>query len=188
LRRPGPAFQPIFSSPPESPAFGRFGGRGWVRGGCRFSSLAFRDCLNLSRHETRFGRVGTVLLPQPVPLPQHRKRVGGEGANGGIGDPGHPQRLLPWGCPGLPSDARPGLYREEAASCHFANVQSKDDDPRRDEILNSRPEHGSHVPKVESCDLSYPGLSSRSEVFRAAGFLPAALGLSCRLELLNNSG
>ena len=31
-RRPGSAFQPIFSSPPESPAFGRFGGRGRVRG------------------------------------------------------------------------------------------------------------------------------------------------------------
>ena len=29
-----------------------------------------------------------------------------------------------WPCPGLPSDAPLGLYKEEAASCRFTNVQS----------------------------------------------------------------
>jgi hypothetical protein len=52
-RRPGSMFPTIFSSPPESPGFGRFGGRGWVRGaiGCPYPSLVFRYSLNVSQHE-----------------------------------------------------------------------------------------------------------------------------------------
>ena len=38
----------------------------------------------------------------------------GRGTNAGFGDPGRPQQLLPLGCPGLPSHAPLGLYKEEA--------------------------------------------------------------------------
>ena len=57
--------------------------------------------------------------PHPDPLPQHRKRVGGEGRNCENADPGRRTRLLPRACPGLQSAAPVGLYEDEAASCRF---------------------------------------------------------------------
>ncbi len=45
----------------------------------------------------------------------HRPRAAREGT-------AVPQ-LLPRACPGLPSDAPMGLFREEAASCRFTNLQ-----------------------------------------------------------------
>jgi hypothetical protein len=114
-RRPGSTFQPNFSSPPESPKDGRFGGRGRVRGavGCRFSSLAFRYSLNFPRHEARFTRVGTVLPPYPGPLPRHRKRVGGEGTNGGIGTQGARCGSCRWGALGYRLTPRWGSIRKK---------------------------------------------------------------------------
>jgi len=58
-------------------------------------------------------------------LPPNTENVLGEGTNGGIGDPGRPQRLLPLA--GLRSNVPLGLYKEEAASCRFTNVQSPGD-------------------------------------------------------------
>jgi len=90
----------------------RFGERGSaVSCTARYS----RKILGTKREFRRVSEVRRDLPPHPVPLPQHKKRVGGEGANCGNLDPGRRQRLLPQAHPGLKSDAPLGLCKEEAA-------------------------------------------------------------------------
>ena len=67
------------------------------------------------------------LSPSPWPSPPTQKRVGGEGRNCGNADPGPPSGSCRWRRPGLSSDAPLGLYKEEAASCRFTNVESPDE-------------------------------------------------------------
>ncbi len=124
--RPGSPVQRIFSSPPDSLAFGRSGGRGRVRGGGSLPilSLAAADSLNVlgTKHDLHeWARP----CPLTLALSPNTKNVLGEREQiAGMLTQGTPSDSCRWACPGLPSDAPLGLYKEEAASCRFTNVQA----------------------------------------------------------------
>ena len=83
------------------------------------------------------------LPPHPSPLPQHQKRVGGEGTNCGNADPGRHQRLLPrvppWATIRRPADyakspvklailtqsvvVQNGRHHKILKDCHFAQLR-----------------------------------------------------------------
>jgi len=87
------------SSPPESPTWGRFGGRDRERG-------AFLAPSRIRRFVALFMLVGTkrvfanrhLLAPSPQPSPPTQKTVGGEGRHGRELRP-RPPRLLPLAAP-----------------------------------------------------------------------------------------
>ena len=128
-RRPGSAFQPILLLSPRIARIGAIRGRGWERGGGLLPSG--ESCVSLL--STHFSARSVILAneqglpPSPWPSPPTQKRVGGEGRNCGNADPGPPSGSCRWLRPGLSSDAPLGLYKEEAASCRFTNVESPDE-------------------------------------------------------------
>ena len=103
----GQRSDPFFSSPPESPAVGRFGGRGRERGAICYevAALACRCAANIFRHEAWFSRM-SIAPPHPSPLPQHGKTCWGRGnklweqlTQGGTSGDGGPKLvplLPPW--------------------------------------------------------------------------------------------
>ena len=130
-----------FSSPPESPALGRFGGRGWERGAvrCQLTSLESRVSLFskcLSARSVIFA-IGHDLPPHPDPLPQRPPGSGclwGRGRNPrGTWTQGGVRSSYSALCPGLMSVALSGRSMEDAApaaslfleKCPISRVQAR---------------------------------------------------------------
>ena len=115
----------FISSPPESPLFRRFGGRGTERGDSLSNPESGVSLLLQCLSERSVSlHLDTLWPPHPCPLPQHGKAVGGEGRNSWELDPGRPQRLEPLPAPWATVRRPAGAHKEKAASCRFTNVQS----------------------------------------------------------------
>ena len=117
-------FSPL---PPNRPPLGDSGerlGEGAIC--CRVASLAFR-CSQIFLGTKRDLRESARSCPLTLALSPNTKNVLGEREQMvGTLTQGGTSGSCRWRCPGLPSDAPLGLYKEEAASCRFTNVQSPD--------------------------------------------------------------
>ena len=124
--RPGSAFQPIFSSPPESPALWAIRGERSGEGGRSLPSGESRVSLFPQRFSARSVIFANAQRrpPHPSPLPQHKKRVGGEGTIVGMLTQGAASGSCRRRRPGLLSDAPLGLDKEAAASCRLHKMSN----------------------------------------------------------------